>query len=153
MKRPNRIEHVFVEFVPDELAEATLYISIPYATAVHSCLCGCGQRVVTPLSPTDWELTFDGVSVSLDPSIGNWSFPCRSHYFIRRSRVRWAGKLSEEKINAGRARDRKEKEQYFKEGGPSGSSTDGQEVSTPRAALGARRSRARKILDGIKFWT
>ena len=52
MKRVDRIEHVFVEFVPDELAEATLYISMPYATAVHSCLCGCGQRVVTPLSPT-----------------------------------------------------------------------------------------------------
>jgi hypothetical protein len=152
MKRPDRIEHVFVEFVPDELAEATLYISIPYATAVHSCLCGCGQRVATPLSPTDWELTYDGVSVSLNPSIGNWSFPCLSHYFIRRNRVRWAGKLSAEKINAGRVRDRKEKERYFKPHEPSGRTTEGQEVSTPPDAGHARRSWARKFLDGMRFW-
>jgi hypothetical protein len=46
------------------------------------CCCGCGHEVVTPFSPTDWKLTFDCVSVSLYPSIGNWSPPCRAHYFI-----------------------------------------------------------------------
>jgi hypothetical protein len=88
--RADRIDHEFVEFVPEQLAEATLYISMGYATAIHLCLCGCGQRVVTPLSPTDWRLTYDGESVSLDPSIGNWSFRCRSHYVIRRNHVIWA---------------------------------------------------------------
>ena len=28
---------------------------------------------------------------TLDPSIGNWSFACRSHYFMRKGRVVWAG--------------------------------------------------------------
>ncbi|WP_353963011.1 DUF6527 family protein [Streptomyces sp. NBC_00365] len=37
--------------------------------------CGCGRKVVTPLAPQEWKLTLDGVSVSLHPSIGNWSFP------------------------------------------------------------------------------
>jgi hypothetical protein len=41
----------------------------------------------SPLSPTDWKLTFDGVSVSLHPSDGNWSFPCRSHYRIEYNRA------------------------------------------------------------------
>ncbi len=33
--------------------ERTLYISIPYVTAAHKCPCGCGEEIVTPLSPTD----------------------------------------------------------------------------------------------------
>jgi hypothetical protein len=80
----------FVEFIPRELEANTIYISIPYATAIHNCCCGCGGRVVTPLSPTDWQLIFDGRSVSLKPSIGNWRFQCRSHYWIRNNRVIWA---------------------------------------------------------------
>jgi hypothetical protein len=42
---------------------------------------------VTPFTPTDWRMTFDGESVSLDPSVGNWNQKCRSHYVIRRNRV------------------------------------------------------------------
>ena len=82
-----RVEHRFVEFVPEQLEPNTLYISMDYATVVHSCLCGCGQRVITPLTPTDWHLAYDGEAVSLSRSIGNWSFPCQSHYWIERNRV------------------------------------------------------------------
>ena len=84
-----------------------------FATAVHKYCCGCGCEVVTPLSPTDWKLTFDGVSVSLSPSIGNWSFPCRSHYWIVNNAVRWAGDWSPEQIAACRAGDRRAKTAYF----------------------------------------
>jgi hypothetical protein len=84
-----------------------------YATVVHKCCCGCGKEVVTPLSPTDWKLIFNGKTISLDPSIGNWGFECRSHYWIRNSRVRWAPRWSQGKIDAGRARDRFAKERYF----------------------------------------
>ena len=59
--------HEFVEFIPEELKEGVLYISINYATASHLCCCGCGNRVVTPITPDDWKLIFDGVSVSLHP--------------------------------------------------------------------------------------
>ncbi len=103
----------FVEYVPDTLAEGVLYVSIPYATVVHLCCCGCGNEVVTPLSPTDWRLTFDGESISLFPSIGNWSFPCQSHYWIQGSHVRWAERWSSDRIAAGRAHDRSLKAEQF----------------------------------------
>lgn len=99
------LTHRFVEYIPDDLEPGTLYISIPYATVAHSCCCGCGSEVVTPLAPTDWKLTFDGETVSLFPSIGNWSFACQSHYWIEQDRVRWAPRWSREEIAAGRALD------------------------------------------------
>ena len=113
MKRRKELRHEFVEFVPDTLEEGTLYISIPFATASHRCCCGCGNDIVTPISPTDWSLTFDGVSVSLDPSIGNWSFPCRSHYWIKNGKIRWAPKWSKERIESGRSWDEERKSVYY----------------------------------------
>jgi hypothetical protein len=84
-----RITHKFVEYIPayEELKEDTLYISISYCTAVHKCFCGCGNEVVTPISPNDWKLTFDGKTISLYPSIGNFAFPCQSHYWIEKDTV------------------------------------------------------------------
>jgi hypothetical protein len=115
MKR-TAIKHEFVEFIPDALEEGTLYVSVPYATAVHKCCCGCGREVVTPLSPTDWELRFDGRTVSLYPSIGSWALPCQSHYWIRRNRVIWARRWSFDEIERGRADERREKQEYFEQG-------------------------------------
>jgi hypothetical protein len=112
MKR-NALTHQFVEYLPDELQDGVLYVSIPYATAAHRCCCGCRNEVVTPLSPTDWKLTFDGKSITLHPSIGNWNFPCQSHYFIRRNKVEWVGRMSRERIDAGRAHDRRAKEEHY----------------------------------------
>lgn len=100
------LTHSFVEFIPDQLEERVIYISIPYATVVHRCCCGCGGEVVTPLSPRDWRLTFDGETVSLYPSIGNWSFACRSHYWIQRNRVVWAEDWSDERVESARRQER-----------------------------------------------
>ncbi len=113
VSRVELLVHEFVEYVPDEIVDGVLYVSIQYATVVHRCCCGCGKEVVTPLTPTDWRLTFDGETVSLYPSIGNWNFSCQSHYWIRRNRVSWAERWSSERITAGRMRDRALKlEQY-----------------------------------------
>jgi hypothetical protein len=106
-------EHEFVEFVPADLKEGRVYVSIEYATAVHRCACGCGTKVVTPLSRTDWRLIFDGETISLEPSIGNWSFPCRSHYWITNDRVRWAAPWSRGDVEAGRASDLRSKRRYY----------------------------------------
>ena len=106
MQSEMHFTHHFVEYIPAELESGILYVSIPFATAVHKCACGCGREVVTPLSPTGWQVTFDGKTVSLSPSIGNWSFPCRSHYWITRDRILWAKSMSEREIEAGRRRDR-----------------------------------------------
>lgn len=115
MKRSFTLTHEFVEFIPDQLSDRTVYVSIPYATVVHKCCCGCGHEVVTPLSPTDWQLTFDGISVSLNPSVGNWSFPCQSHYWIRKNKVEWSTQMSPKQIEGVRHADRLNKERYFDE--------------------------------------
>jgi len=71
MRQEKPLTHEFVEFIPDVLKDGTLCVSMEYATVVHKCCCGCGKEVVTPLSPTDWNLIFNGKTISLDPSIGN----------------------------------------------------------------------------------
>jgi hypothetical protein len=103
----------FVEFIPEEISEGVLYISMKYGTAVHKCCSGCGNDVVTPLSPTDWQLTFDGESISLFPSIGNWSFACRSHYWIKNNKIVWASLWTEKRIKAGRKKDKEVKKKFF----------------------------------------
>ena len=113
MKREVTLKHEFVEYIPNDLKEGTIYVSISFATVVHKCCCGCGNEVVAPLSPTDWQLIFDGQSISLNPSIGNWNFPCQSHYWIKRNRIQWARRWSREEIRAGRAYDSLAKERYF----------------------------------------
>lgn len=112
-KLPKTLAHQFVEFIPDVIEEGKLYVSMEYATTVHKCACGCGKEVVTPLSPTDWKLYFDGKTISLEPSIGNWGFPCRSHYWVRNNRAVWAEDWSQARVDANRAHDRHVKDKYY----------------------------------------
>lgn len=113
MKRETVLKYEFVEYIPRELKNGTIYVSITFATAAHKCCCGCGNEVITPISPTDWRLTFDGESISLFPSIGNWNFDCKSHYWIIRNTVKWARRWSEKEIEVGRTHDRLAKDGYF----------------------------------------
>ncbi len=102
-----------VEFIPKVLEEGVLYVSEKYKTASHLCACGCGTKIVTPLHETEYSLKRQGNLVTLHPSIGNWSHPCRSHYLIINSHVVWAGDMSAEAIQMGRARDEAAKDAYF----------------------------------------
>lgn len=112
--KPNIIlQHKFVEYIPDELQDGVIYISVEFATASHKCVCRCGLEVVTPITPTDWKLIFDGETVSLDPSIGNWSFACQSHYWIKHNKINWSHQWSKEKIQAGRANDSLRKREHL----------------------------------------
>ena len=106
-------KHEFVDFVPSNKEDGILYISIKYCTAVHKCACGCGELVVTPLSPTDWKLIFDGHTITLDPSIGNWSYDCKSHYWIKKNNIIWAERWSQSQIEKGRKNDSAEKKLYY----------------------------------------
>jgi hypothetical protein len=126
--RRNSVTHEFVEFIPKQLDEGVVYVSIEYTTAIHLCCCGCGNEVITPLSPTDWSLGFDGATISLHPSIGNGSFPCRSHYWIRGDKVVWAAPMTRRGVEASRALDRAAKAAYF------GSDTDASLNDAPVAA-------------------
>lgn len=108
MTRINQLTPIFVEYVPERPAPGFLYVSQRYATALHLCCCGCGSEVVTPLNPAKWRLTDDGGIVSLRPSVGNWSLPCQSHYWITGNRVRWAAAMAPDVIAAVKARDRRD---------------------------------------------
>ncbi len=113
--KQTHLSHKLVEFIPEKLDAGVLYISRRYGTVAHKCCCGCGEEVITPLTPTDWSLRMDGNLVTLHPSIGNWSFNCQSHYWIRRSQVIWAEQMSQQEIERGRANERASKKAYFEE--------------------------------------
>lgn len=108
------MQHKFVEFIPEQIEEGIIYISIEFATATHKCVCGCGNLVVTPLSPTDWELRFNGETITLYPSIGNWSFECKSHYWIEENRVIFARSWNKDEIDENREFDKLRKKKWFK---------------------------------------
>lgn len=94
----------FVESFPQPLVAGVFYVSTRFASGAHLCASGCGREVITPLSPAQWSITFDG-KLSVWPSIGNWSLPCRSHYVIRRGLVRWARDFSNREIADNRDAD------------------------------------------------
>lgn len=94
-----------VELAPKPLISGRLYVSQKYSVAVHLCCCGCGEKVVTPLSPAEWQLHLhDGVA-TLEPSIGN-ATACRSHYWIRLNQVVWVPKMTNKQIAFTHKRDR-----------------------------------------------
>lgn len=102
--RADRVVPKFVSSFPSELEPGVLYVSTMFSTTAHSCACGCGREVIAPLSPAQWVLIFDG-AVSLRPSIGNWGFPCGSHYFIDRGRIQWAGPSTPPEVRRNRDTD------------------------------------------------
>ena len=50
-----RLRHKFVDYIPQQLDDGVLYVSIGFGTVVHRCACGCGEEVVTPLGPAEWR--------------------------------------------------------------------------------------------------
>jgi len=112
--RLRTVEHRFVEFVPKVLEAGVVYVSMEYTTVAHLCCCGCGKRLVLPLSPAQWGITFDGESISLWPSVGSWDLDCRSHYVIEKNQVGWCKQWSQEQVSTGRRRDEAALDDEFK---------------------------------------
>lgn len=108
MSRTDQLTVVFVDVIPSELAPGKLYVSRKYNTAVHSCCCGCGYRVTTPTTSTGWGLTLNGEAPTLSNSIGNGSFPCKSHYLVRNGHIKWLPKITADETAHDRARDLRE---------------------------------------------
>lgn len=109
------LEPRFVKFIPDRLQEDILYVSYEYNTAIHLCACGCNNKVVTPISPIQWSYNYNGESVSLHPSIGNWNFDCKSHYWVKDNQIIWADKWDTQKISQVQQVEEKEVSNYFEE--------------------------------------
>jgi Family of unknown function (DUF6527) len=103
----------YVGNIPEKLDEGMLYICERYHIAAHKCCCGCGQEVITPLTPADWLIKNDNNLITLFPSIGNWSFACQSHYWIKQNKVVWSSRMSEKEIERVRAKDKSDKLAYI----------------------------------------
>ncbi|MDT3706019.1 MAG: DUF6527 family protein [Thiobacillus sp.] len=106
------IRPIFVTQFPAVFEQGVLYISEEFETAGHLCCCGCGGKVITSLNPARWNLRKEGGTVSLSPSIGNWNYACKSHYFITKNKVVEAGQFDAKKITAVQRRDRRDMEHY-----------------------------------------
>lgn len=146
-KRTDSAQHfepVFVEFIPERLEPGRLYVSMEYGAVAHLCACGCDSKVNTPLTPTDWKLTYDGEAVTLTPSIGSWSLPCRSHYFVTANRIRWAEAWSDEQVRLNRASDQRAKQKYYEAGDTASPKPD---IDSPSESM--RRS---KVLTWLRKW-
>ena len=90
--KTERFELVEVNgYMPKTLESGKLYHSSRCSVAIHICPCGgCGMETVTPIGADGWDLTAGANGPTLSPSIGNFQFPCKSHYFIRDGGVVWA---------------------------------------------------------------
>lgn len=110
-----KFQHKFVDYIPDFIEDGILYISLDYGTIIHKCACGCGNEVNTPLAPIGWKLIYNGEAVSLKPSIGNWSFDCKSHYWITLNSVEWSNKWSDESISKVRDFENSLSQQFYRD--------------------------------------
>ena len=102
--RVERMEAVPVDLAPSTLEPGKLYVSRKYSAAVHTCCCGCGAKVVTPLSAAEWQVIQGPHGVSVSPSIGN-ARPCRTHYWIHNGHVLWHRPMTDAHVDAVFQRD------------------------------------------------
>lgn len=102
--RIDRLKPAFVADIPETLEPGVLYLALEYDAMAHLCACGCGAEVATPIGPTDWRIAWNGVGMTVRPSIGNGSLACRSHYVIEAGRINWCAPMSDRDIAGERAR-------------------------------------------------
>jgi hypothetical protein len=120
----------FVQHIPDQLEDGVLYISERFRICSHLCACGCKEEVVTPLSHAEWRLFKEGELVSLLPSIGNWNYDCRAHYFIEQNGIRWLPRLSAQRIRRVQQKDVFDLKRMLDQG------TDGKKSGPPQSLPG-----------------
>lgn len=73
--------------MPEEKQEGIIYVSQDFNLVIHLCPCGCKKEVVTPFGKDDWTITIENDLVTLFPSIGNFQFPCKSHYWLVKNEI------------------------------------------------------------------
>lgn len=110
----NEISLLKVKYLPKELEAGVLYYSKKYGIAGHLCPCGCGNKIMTPLGPSEWSITIKKGKASLYPSIGNWQLPCKSHYWINKGEIEWSYQWTQEEIEQGQQYEEKKRLEYYK---------------------------------------
>ncbi|HBG69171.1 MAG: hypothetical protein A2W93_07765 [Bacteroidetes bacterium GWF2_43_63] len=108
-----KIKLLKVYYLPKELDEGVLYVSKKFGIAGHLCPCGCMNKIITPLGPSEWSFIEVNNRPTLYPSIGNWQLPCRSHYWITKGVIIWSDQWSEERIDEGRQYEEEKKKKFY----------------------------------------
>lgn len=108
------IELKYVHYMPQKLLPNVLYVSTKFRTAAHLCACGCGNKVRTPLTPTEWRLSVSKLGPSLEPSIGSWQLECRSHYWIQEGEVVWSNQWTDTQVVLGRICEDAQRQAYYR---------------------------------------
>lgn len=78
-----------VGIIPNDLEEWVLYLSERYWLSKHKCFCWCGSDVVLTLDRWSHYIHFMDWTLTVSPSIGSFSIPCNSHYFIKNNTIEW----------------------------------------------------------------
>ena len=144
--KQSHLQPKFVEFIPEMLEDGVLYIAMEYQMVAHRCCCGCGSPVYLPLSPTQWRLIFDGESIWMEPSVGSWSLPCRSHYWIRGNRVHWAEQWTSHRVEVARKNDRHWRDRHF-----AATTSAPETAAAPAASAAPPQSRWARIRALFRF--
>lgn len=113
MTKITRLSLLRVHYMPKALEPGILYVSEEFDVAGHLCACGCGNKVMTPLGPSEWSFEESTEGPSLRPSVGNWQLPCKSHYWITRGNVEWSGEWSSAQIELGRRAEEERRLAYY----------------------------------------
>lgn len=89
--RITEIKPEYVDNVPalSGMKEGVLYINKNDKWTLHLCPCGCGKPVMLPIGDYAWTLTERDKGVTMRPSVGNFDFPCKSHYYITVNKIEW----------------------------------------------------------------
>lgn len=145
MKIPS-LRPEYVKHIPEALELGVLYVSEEFETAGHLCCCGCGEEIFTPLNAAKWRVMKNAQTgaVSLRPSIGNWKYPCQSHYWITNNSAIDAGPMSNKAIDAVIKRDQRDRDLYIKE--------NNQRNKKPTATLPSNPSKSSGLLARILRW-
>lgn len=77
----------FVYYIPEDIEEGILYVSLEFQTSRHKCPCGCGNEIVVPFGDKWWTMTREEDKITFTPSIGNFYLPCKSHYYITKNEI------------------------------------------------------------------
>jgi hypothetical protein len=83
-----RFRYQLVDRIPKQMEERVVYHTEEFELAGLLCACGCGHRItlIVPDSHRVWD---EGGYATIQPSVGVFDAPCKSHYVIRAGNVQW----------------------------------------------------------------
>lgn len=94
-RRPRVVRVRSMADLPEKLGQLLYVVGDPHPKwVVLSCPCGCGERIDVNLMTSRhpyWKLSETRNGLSLWPSLWIPEDRCGSHFWIKDSRVHWAG--------------------------------------------------------------